>query len=165
MQAFSALLALCAGNSPVTDGFPAQRQVTRGFDVFFDLRLNGWVNNREAGDLRHHCGHYDVTVMLWGVFSLDKFIIRAIQWKAASYSKIENWHIIYSVDDDIIWGSSDTARIHTASYFGHNHKHAVYSRQISAMSESLCFKMCVQKLWSAGFRKHSISTDIYLIFK
>ena len=26
-------------------------------------RINGWVNNREAGDLRRHCGHYDVNVM------------------------------------------------------------------------------------------------------
>ena len=26
--------------------------------------LNGWVNNREAGDLRHHRAHYDVTVMV-----------------------------------------------------------------------------------------------------
>ena len=32
--------------------------VTWSFDVFFDLRLNyGWVNNREAGDLRRHRGH------------------------------------------------------------------------------------------------------------
>ena len=30
---------LC-GNSPVTGEFPAQRSVTRNFDVFFDLRLN-----------------------------------------------------------------------------------------------------------------------------
>ena len=27
-------------NSPVTGELPAQRPVTRGFDVFFDLRLN-----------------------------------------------------------------------------------------------------------------------------
>ena len=29
--------------------------------------INGWVNNGEAGDLRHHRAHYDVTVMvsLW----------------------------------------------------------------------------------------------------
>ena len=40
METFSALLALCAGNSPVTGEFPAQRPVTRGSDVFFDLRLN-----------------------------------------------------------------------------------------------------------------------------
>ena len=25
--------------------------------------INGWVNNREAGDLRCHCAHYDVIVM------------------------------------------------------------------------------------------------------
>ena len=25
--------------------------------------INGWVNNREAGDSRRHCTHYDVTVM------------------------------------------------------------------------------------------------------
>ena len=24
---------------------------------------NGWVNNRDAGDLRRHCAHYDVTVI------------------------------------------------------------------------------------------------------
>ena len=40
METFSALLAICAGNSPVTGEFPAQRPVTRSFDVFFDLRLN-----------------------------------------------------------------------------------------------------------------------------
>ena len=40
METFSALLALCAGNSPVPGEFPTQRPVTRSFDVFFDLRLN-----------------------------------------------------------------------------------------------------------------------------
>ena len=35
METFSALLALCAGNSPVTGEFPAQRPVTRNFDGFF----------------------------------------------------------------------------------------------------------------------------------
>ena len=40
METFFALLTICAGNSPVTGKFPAQRPVTRSFDVFFDLRLN-----------------------------------------------------------------------------------------------------------------------------
>ena len=40
METFSALLVLCEGNSPVTGEFPAQRPVTQGFDIFFDLRLN-----------------------------------------------------------------------------------------------------------------------------
>ena len=37
METFSALLAICAGNSPVPGEFPTQRPVTRIFDVFFDL--------------------------------------------------------------------------------------------------------------------------------
>ena len=40
MGTFSALLALCEGNPPVTAGFPSQRPVTRNFYVFFDLCLN-----------------------------------------------------------------------------------------------------------------------------
>ena len=69
METFSALLAICAGNSPATGEFPAQRPVTRSFDVFFDLRLKiGWVNNGEAGELRRHIVHYDVTVMFCGVW-------------------------------------------------------------------------------------------------
>ena len=59
-----ALLAICAGNSPVTGEFPAQRPVTRNFDVFFDLRLNKLlIKNSEAGDLRRYHAHYDVIVM------------------------------------------------------------------------------------------------------
>ena len=39
MEPFSTLLALCAGNSPVTGEFPSQRPVTRSFRAFFDLCL------------------------------------------------------------------------------------------------------------------------------
>ena len=65
MEIFSALLALCAGNSPVTGEFPAQKSVTRSFDGFFLICacMDDWVNNREAGDLKRHRTHYDVTVM------------------------------------------------------------------------------------------------------
>ena len=38
METFSALLAICSGNSLVTGEFLAQRPVTRSFDVFFNLR-------------------------------------------------------------------------------------------------------------------------------
>ena len=40
METFYALLAICAGNSPVTGEFPAQRPMTQSFDIFCDLRLN-----------------------------------------------------------------------------------------------------------------------------
>ena len=49
MEAFFALLVLCAGNSPVTSEFPSQRPVTRSFDVFFDLLLNKWLSKQSWG--------------------------------------------------------------------------------------------------------------------
>ena len=60
----SALLALCAGNSPITGEFPSQRPVTRSFEVFFDIRLNKRLGkqSRSRRFFRRHCAHYDVTV-------------------------------------------------------------------------------------------------------
>ena len=60
---FSALLAICAGNSPVTGEVPAQRPVTRSFDVFFYLRLNkrlskqwwDWWFETSSRPLWRHC--------------------------------------------------------------------------------------------------------------
>ena len=49
MEACSALLAICAGNSPVPGEFPAQRPVTQSFDVFFDLRLNKRLRKQSCG--------------------------------------------------------------------------------------------------------------------
>ena len=64
MEAFSALLALCAGNSPVTGEFPLKGQWRGALMLsFICARINGWVNNREAGDLRRHRAHYDDIVM------------------------------------------------------------------------------------------------------
>ena len=63
METFSALLAICAGNSPVPGEFPSQRPVTRSFDVFFDLRLNKRLSNGKAGGLRRNRLHYGVIVM------------------------------------------------------------------------------------------------------
>ena len=49
MEVFSALLALCAGNSSVTDEFPSQRPVTRSFDIFFDLNKRLSKQSRRRG--------------------------------------------------------------------------------------------------------------------
>ena len=58
------LLPLCEGNPPVTDEFPSQSQ-WRGVLMFSLICAwtDGSVNNRDAGDLRRHRSHYDVTVM------------------------------------------------------------------------------------------------------
>ena len=65
METFSALLAICAGNSPVPVNSPLKGQ-WRGALMFSLIctRINGWVNNGDAGDLRLNRSHYDVTVMI-----------------------------------------------------------------------------------------------------
>ena len=62
METFSVLLALqCLGNSPVTP----HKGLWCGALMFSLICawINNWENNREAGDLRCHRSHYDVTVM------------------------------------------------------------------------------------------------------
>ena len=70
METFSALLAICAGNSPVPGECPIQRPMTRSFDVFIDLRPNkrlskhwwGWWFKTPSGPLWRHCHGCDVSV-------------------------------------------------------------------------------------------------------
>ena len=64
MESFSTLLALCAGNSLVSVNSPHKGQ-SRGALMFSLICswINDWVNNREAGEMRRHPGHYDVNVM------------------------------------------------------------------------------------------------------
>ena len=77
METFSALLALCAGNSPVTGEFPAQRPVKRSFDVFSDLCLNkrlskqswGWWFETPSRSVLRHCN-----VVQWLGDTLDYMI-------------------------------------------------------------------------------------------
>ena len=65
METFSALLAVCAGNSPVASDFPHKGQWC--WALMFSLIcvwINGWVNNCETGDLRRYHAHYDVIAMM-----------------------------------------------------------------------------------------------------
>ena len=72
METFSPLLAICAGNSPVIGEFPAQRPVTRSFDVFLDLRPNkrlskqslGWWFETPSRLLWRHCNDTAVAAVL-----------------------------------------------------------------------------------------------------
>ena len=62
IETFSALLVICAGNSPVPVEIPTQRPVTRSFDVYFDLRPNkrlskelwGWWFETQSRPLWRH---------------------------------------------------------------------------------------------------------------
>ena len=82
METFSALLAICAGNSPVTGESPPQRPVTRSFDVLFDLHLNKRLSKQSKGwwfetpscplwrhpnvERQHHCKPRIVTFVVTG---------------------------------------------------------------------------------------------------
>ena len=44
--------------------------------------INGWVNNREAGDLRRHRSHYEVTIM-WSI-------------NVEEFSEMEIWLLVRS---------------------------------------------------------------------
>ena len=76
METFSVLLAICAGNSPVTGEFPAQRPVARSIDGSFDLcfkkRLSkqswGWWFETPLHPLWRHCYvKYDVWAISWNI--------------------------------------------------------------------------------------------------
>ena len=109
METFSALLAFCAGNSPVSGEFPAQRPVTRSFDVFFDLRLNRqlskqwgcWWFETPPRSLWRHCNVFSGSQWLiighnadgkassvcLSAVVLSKHIIRYIPHNSQSYSR------------------------------------------------------------------------------
>ena len=82
MKIFSALLALWAGDSPVTGEFPSQRPVTRSFDVLFDLHLNKrlskqlrrwWLGTPLCSLWRHH----NDTLRFGGIWSGTSVMIFA----------------------------------------------------------------------------------------
>ena len=65
MEKFSALLAIYAGNSPVTGEFRVTAHTSQWRRaLMFSLMctwINGWVNNREAGDLSRHRADCDIS--------------------------------------------------------------------------------------------------------
>ena len=71
-RTFSALLALCVGNSPVNGEFPSRRPVTRSFDVFFDLRQNIRFNKQSrhrwfktpSRSLWRHCNDKETWIQI-----------------------------------------------------------------------------------------------------
>ena len=121
METFSALLAICAGNSPVTGEFPTQRPVTRSVDVFFDLRLNkrlskqwwcrwfetpscplwhhcnGWYISRRSADNQIYVMNFlshVLTVMNWHVLLLAKWCCS--KWSTRSLRGIAELEILIS---------------------------------------------------------------------
>ena len=72
IETFSTLLALCGGNSgsPVNSPHKGQWRGALMFSVICAW-INGWMYNREPGDLRRHRAHYDVIVMCLESYRCD----------------------------------------------------------------------------------------------
>ena len=83
METFSALLALCVGNSPEPVNSPHKGQ-WRGALMFSLICawINGWVNNHGADNLGRQRAHYDVIVMYLGAIHQAKvpYILALISW-------------------------------------------------------------------------------------
>ena len=147
METFSVLLALCAGNSPVTDEFPSQRPVTWSFDVFFDLHLNKGLSKQscEAGDLRRHHAHYDVIVMAWR----DQF-------------QMEGGHVMtefcllgYQIDCQLRRVFVQKRAISYPTVFKES-----FEVKLTSVVEEICPFVCKILLWiqchSCGYQKNSL---------
>ena len=95
METFSALLAICARNSPVN---PPHKGQWRGTLMFSLVCV--WINNGEAGDLRCHRSHYDVIVMIeshcllpneWGLISY-RYSASLVKFMRSKWSKRRSYH-------------------------------------------------------------------------
>ena len=99
METFSALLALCAGTSPVTGELPSRRPVRRSFHAFFDLRLN-----KRLGKQSTHRWFETPSRSLWSHFNASwKSDSRIIQNRYCKrVCKINQMHKHVSVKSDVL---------------------------------------------------------------
>ena len=115
METFSALLALFSGNYS-----PHKGQWRRAL-MFYLIRtwINGWVNNRKAGDLRRNRVHYDVNVMVrW-----DAVLVHGAPLHGGCYDTflcISHCHITSFMIP--AW----LRKIPSANYAGLHQKHLMY---------------------------------------
>ena len=110
METFSALLALCAENSPVTGAVNSCHKGQSCGALMFSLVcawINVWVNNREAGYLRRHRAHYHVTAMVWGVWTTFS------EFKPRSNGKSLSKHLVKT----LTMGTMDNC-VHAGHFLG-----------------------------------------------
>ena len=128
MEAFSALLVLCVGNSPVTGEFPTQRSVTLSFDVFFDQRLNkrlskqsrDWWFETPSRSLWRHC-NVDAekggsTLRVWLQMAFLRVVMNyfdPFSTTPSKYKHIKKFSVVISSLVFYVYSSYPKKHIHT----------------------------------------------------
>ena len=101
------LLAFCAGNSPVTGEFPAQRSVKQSFEVFFDLHLKQQLSKQWAHlwfetpscSLWRHCYEGELWFFFFVFFSSNLWPIFSI---ASTYTIMYHTWLSYGKTNSTI---------------------------------------------------------------
>ena len=103
METFSALLGLCEGGHR---WIPLIKGQWHGALMFYLICAwtNGWVNTRDAGDLRHHRAHYDVIIIIYVAAVVGRLFaqMKADGWKRKGNAKIETNFILHNKVQNII---------------------------------------------------------------
>ena len=103
METCSALLAICAGNSPVSGEFPTQRPVTRRFDVFFDLGLNKrlskqswgwWFETLPPPSWRHSNDWFTLCRVTHSAQAQTNAPVPSIHWHR-QYARLFTWSVLF----------------------------------------------------------------------
>ena len=149
METFSALLAICSGNSPVTSEFLAQSPVMRSFDVFLNLRPNervskqwwGWWFETSFRPLWCHCNVVPIGIVfcfvhfrlsLWCPMKLNiihvtgKILLEHLTLNFdISYRILNWWYVIFRPQGDEICDTYRWAPCWMLNVLIHT-KHVIY---------------------------------------
>ena len=98
METFSALMALCVGNSPVTGEFPSQRPVTRSVGVFFDLHLNKWLSKQSKRRWLETHSHSS-----WHNCNVRRHFLEPTEWPRIEVDSPPPWRASIQPTRYIIW--------------------------------------------------------------
>ena len=163
METFSASLAICAGNSPVAGEFPAQRPVTRGFGVFFDLRLNKrlskqswrWWFDTPSCPLWRHCHAVPIDDNYW--YSISKWVAVPCLNDRISVCSTSNGH---QGDIHYLFGAFRSYCSYRSCYES--------SRFISMIKfQSLRYSQITHEIWSllqTGINRSKMASDFLFLF-
>ena len=162
METFSALLAICAGNSPVPGEFPPQKPVTRSFNVYFDMRPNkrlskqlwGWWFETQSCPLWYHrnvCPSWVQNMILFYLVPRNipeggQYI--AMSWLCASPGHQPLWYGACVMRKFLIWATCDIKVRNAAEWkylFSKNsgwrtvqEGHSIWSANFSLLARKRC---------------------------